>query len=128
MLWKYIMLQIHRSYCCSMCWFVGATCKKTTIALFFLAILASFHKYYINLANIRRACFVNNIIQNLDVFGSCINHYLLSYKLLTPKGLREPNGLFWFWVGYRMYLKLLEFLRLLEGVGMDGSFPMRRSM
>jgi hypothetical protein len=27
-----------------------------------------------------------------------------------------------------MYLKLLEFLRLLEGVGMDGSFPMRHSM
>jgi hypothetical protein len=27
-----------------------------------------------------------------------------------------------------MYQKLLEFLKLLEGVGMDGSFPMRRSM
>jgi hypothetical protein len=47
---------------------------------------------------------------------------------LIPKGQREPKRLFALLTGYHKCLKLLELLKLLEGVGMHGSFPMRRSM
>jgi hypothetical protein len=57
-----------------------------------------------------------------------VSQFIKLQVILTPKGMRKPKWPFLILGRLLQVLKVVKFLKLLEEVGMDGSFPMRRSM